>query len=90
MCHEFILSTNYKQTVSKLDNDCTLHFHIGYNILLEVREDFLHEESETVLEQSDIGRESQRSVCDEAGGAARAKVRYLAGYVLKVQGAVIV
>ena len=82
MCHEFISSTNYKQTVSKLDNDCTLHFHIGYNILLEVREDFLHEESETVLEQSDIGRESQRSVCDEAGGAAKAKVRYLAGYVL--------
>lgn len=81
MCHEFISSTNYKQTVSKLDNDCTLHFHIGYSILLKVREDFLHEESETVLEQSDIGRESQRSVCDEAGGAARAKVRYLAGYV---------
>ena len=37
MCHEFISSTNYKQTVSKVDNDCTLHFHIGYSILLKVR-----------------------------------------------------
>ena len=32
--------------------------------------------------KSDIGRASQRSMCDEAGGATRAKVRYLAGYVL--------
>lgn len=49
--------------------------HTGYK-------DFLHEERGTVLKQSDIGREIQRSVCDEAGGATRAKVKYLAGYVL--------